>query len=261
MKKVNYNFKKKFGQNFLIDNNVINNIIGSIQIEDESLIIEIGPGSGNLTKELQKTGAKIIAYEIDLETKEYLDKLENEKTKIIYEDFLNRDIKQDVNEMEYQELHVIANLPYYITTPIIEKIIKSNINPKTMILMVQKEVADRLSAKPKTKDYGFITVYLNYYFNIKKLFNVSKTAFKPIPKVDSAVLKFEKQNEYKINDEEKFISLIKDAFKHKRKNLNNNLTAYNKELIESILLKYDLSLKSRAEEVPIEVFIEITNAL
>ena len=257
---MDFNFKKKYGQNWLVDHNVLNRIIDSVNPTENDLIIEIGSGSGTLTKELQTFNSKILAYEIDLDTKVYLDKLNNDKITIIYDDFLKRDIKKDLEDYNYDNLYIIANLPYYITTPIIEKIIKEKLKPTEMVLMVQKEVAARLSAKPKTKDYGFITVYLNYYFNINKLFDVSKNAFKPVPNVDSAIIKLTSHNLYKC-DEEKFIKLIKDSFTHKRKTLNNNLNNYDKELINKILNKHDLSLQSRAEEVPIEVFIEIVNKI
>lgn len=256
----NFNFKKKLGQNFLIDSRVLQKITSAITPGEKDLIIEIGAGSGNLTKELKKFKATVIAYEIDLETKKYLDSLADTKTMIIYDDFLKRNIKDDLASLDYDNLFVIANLPYYITTPIIEKITISQIKPQKMLLMVQKEVAERLSAKPKNRDYGYITVYLNYYYQITKLIDVNRTAFKPIPNVDSAVLEFISQDLYPV-DELKFIQLIKAAFKHKRKNLNNNWVDYDKELINKILLKHGFSLQSRAEELPVEIYIEITNAL
>ena len=254
--KEKFNFKKKYGQNFLIDKNIVGKIISSVNPTSNDLIIEIGPGSGNLTRELKKYNADLVAYEIDLDTKSLLDDLSDMKTTIIFDDFLKRDIKSDIRNISYDNLYVIANLPYYITTPIIEKIIKEGLNPKEMTLMVQKEVADRLSAKPKTKEYGYITVFLNYYFDIEKLFNVPKGAFKPVPKVDSAVLKFKSHQRYK-TDEAKFNELIKKAFMHKRKTLNNNLKGYDSEKLREVLNKYELSPAARAEELPIEAFIDL----
>ena len=256
-----FNFKKRLGQNFLVDNNVLNKIVLEIEPDENDFIIEIGAGSGNLTKKLKEFNSNLLAYEIDEETKQYLLPLENDKTKIIYGDFLKRNIKEDLEDISYKNLYIVANLPYYITTPIVEKIIKENLNPQKMLLMVQKEVAERIASKPGSRNYGYITAYLNYYFNIKKLFDVKKAAFKPSPKVDSAVLEFIKHNKYQCNNEELLFQLIKDAFQFKRKNLNNNLSNYNKELINNILNKHNLALTSRAEELSIDIFIEITNSL
>jgi len=258
---MNFNFKKKFGQNFLIDQNILNKIIAEVSPNEEDLIIEIGAGSGNLTKQLINYNCHLLAYEIDLDTKQYLEPLTSDKTQIIYNDFLKRNIQEDLSEITYKNLYVIANLPYYITTPIIEKIIQEDLKPQKMLLMVQKEVADRISSQPKSRDYGYITVYLNYFFEIRKLFNVGKTSFKPVPKVESAILEFTYHNKYNCKNEVVLFQLMKDAFQFKRKNLNNNLSNYDKELISQILSKYGLSLTSRAEELPIEVFIEIANSL
>ena len=256
-----FNYKKRYGQNFLIDNGVLEKIVSLVQPTKDDLIIEIGAGSGNLTKKLQGFESKIISYEIDLDIKPNLEQLANENTEIIFADFLDRDISADIRDIKYKNLYVIANLPYYITTPIIEKIIKAGLKPYKMILMVQKEMAERLSALPKTKAYGYITVYLNYRFQIKKVFNVSKKAFFPSPNVESAVIEFTADDKYKLKNEEIFIKLIKDAFKQKRKVLSNNLNSYDKAMIEKILIKHNYSLRSRAEEIPVEVFVEIANAL
>ena len=169
-------------------------------------------------------------------------------------------MKIDLNEYYKKDdnIHVIANIPYYITTPIIEKIIDSNLNILDMTLMVQKEVADRLSSKPKSSEYGYITVYLNYYFDVKKLFNVPKECFKPAPKVDSAIIQLVKKDKVKVN-EGVFFKLIKDSFKLKRKNLRNNLKEYDLDKISKVLSKYDMTLNNRAEELPLEIFIDIAN--
>ena len=257
----NFNYKKKYGQNFLIDKRIIKKIVSSVTPTKEDLIIEIGAGSGSLTKELQDFEANILSYEIDLETKNDLDKLANEKTKFIFDDFLKRDLSEDIKDIKFKDLYIVANLPYYITTPIIEKIIKSDIKPQKMILMVQKEVADRLSAKPKTKAYGYITVYLNYHFQIRKLFDISRAAFVPKPNVESTVIELTSHSKYKCNNEELFIKLVKDAFKQKRKTIGNNLANYDKQKIEKILHEHKFSLKSRAEEISVEIFVQISNAL
>lgn len=253
-------FKKKYGQNFLMDDNILKKIYSSISPTCQDLIIEIGPGSGNLTKYLQKYGANLICFEIDASLRETLNKITNEKTTIIYDDFLNVNLNELLKEYQYENLYFIANIPYYITTPIIEKIISTNLNPKELILMVQKEVALRFSAQPKNKEYGFYTVWLNYHFQIKKLFDVSKNCFYPIPNVDSAVISLKTKSHLPIN-KEKFRKLIETAFKYKRKTLKNNLRTYNLEKINEILIKNNYSLNNRAEDIPLEIYLQIADIL
>ena len=172
MEKINHNFKKKFGQNFLTDNNIIVNTVSSVLLQEDDLVIEIGPGSGMLTKEILKK-CRVLAYEIDTDLIDTLSNIpNNEKLTIIWDDFLKRDVVKDIEKFRYNKLYIIANLPYYITTPIITKVIESDLDVSKMVIMVQKEVGDRFSSKPGNKEYGSITVFLNYYFNIKKLFDV-----------------------------------------------------------------------------------------
>ena len=256
-----FKHKHSLGQNFLKDKKVLIKIIDSVDVKEDDLIIEVGPGQGALTKYLKLFRANLRCYEIDKRVKKYLDSFIDEKTEIIYEDFLNVDLNKQVKDIKYNDLYVIANLPYYITTPIIEKIINSKIDVKAMVLMVQNEVADRLAAKPGSKDYGAITVYLNYYFNVEKLFVVNRNSFDPVPNVDSAVIKLaRKDNKYQVN-EDLFFKFVKDAFAMKRKNLKNNLSKYDLKLIEPILSKYNLTFQDRAENVSLECFIEIVNNL
>ena len=250
--------KKSLGQNFLIDTSIVDRIIKSVDVKDNEKILEVGPGIGYLTKELKSFNSDLTCFEIDLDTKKYLDKLVDDKTKVIYKDFMQVDLNEYYNKDD--KIHVIANIPYYITTPIIEKIIDSNLNILDMTLMVQKEVADRLSSKPKSSEYGYITVYLNYYFEVNKLFNVDKSCFNPAPKVDSAIIQLKKKDKIKVN-EEVFFKLIKDSFRLKRKNLRNNLKEYDLDKIETILSNHGLSLTSRAEELSLDVFIDIANNL
>ena len=255
-----YKAKKSLGQNFLIDNTIINKIINSVSINLDEKIIEIGPGKGYLTKELKTFNTNLYAFEIDKDMESFLNPLIDNKTNIIFNDFLSIDLNDFFNSND--KLHVIANIPYYITTPIIEHIIESKLNILDMTLMVQKEVADRLSAKPGSSDYGYISVYLNYYFEINKLFNVDKTCFDPKPKVDSAIIQLKKRTNFiKANNEELFFKLIKNAFTMKRKNIRNNLKDYNLNKILVVLVKYNLDLTCRAEEIPCEVFVEIANSL
>ena len=167
-----FKHKHSLGQNFLKDKGVLAKIIDSVDVKEEDLIIEVGPGQGALTKFLKLFKANLRCFEVDTRVKKYLDSFEDEKTKVIYNDFMKVDLEEETKDIDYKDLYVIANLPYYITTPIIEKMISSPLNVKAMVLMVQNEVADRLSAKPGSKEYGAITVYLNYYYNVEKLFFV-----------------------------------------------------------------------------------------
>lgn len=259
----NFEYKKSLGQNFLIDKNIINKIINSIDLKEESLIIEIGPGSGALTKELVKLNAKVVSFEIDTRLKNELDIIcnKNNNLEIIYEDFLKINLKDFLKSKKYKNLYFIANLPYYITTAIINKITEES-KPNEMILMVQKEVAERFSAKSNTRDYGSISVFLQYNYEISKVTLVPKTCFYPTPKVDSMVIKFKsKENGIKALNEEQFYKLIKDSFKFKRKNLRNNLKGYDQDKINEILKKHNKDLTYRAEEISVEEFINISNNL
>ena len=259
-----FKFKKSFGQNFLQDENILKNIVNGTNILPNSLVIEIGPGAGALTKYLSKVGEKVLAYEIDTRLEEILD--ENLKdchnVDIIFDDFLKRDIKNDIATYQYENIYVVANIPYYITTPILMKLIASKIPFKAITVMIQKEVGERFTAQPKTRDYGSITVYLNYYFDIHKLFIVSRNCFVPKPNVDSIVISLcEKENKKKVDNEDLFFKIIRDAFKFKRKNIRNNLKNYDLNKIFNVLKKYNKDLSCRAEELELDVFIDLTNEL
>ena len=260
---IEHSFKKKYGQNFLHDENIIKKIISTAKanVDKNSLIIEVGPGSGMLTKELDKIG-KVIAYEIDTELEDNLYSLNLKNTTIIFSDFLKRDIKEDIKTIEHNKLYVIANLPYYITTPIVTKLIEEEIDIDKIVIMVQKEVGDRFCALPKTRNYGSITVFLNYYFNIKKEFIVSRNCFTPKPNVDSIIISLTKKENRRIaNNQETFFTLIRESFKYKRKNIRNNLKNYDLNKIEETLKKHKMDLNTRAEEIPLDVFIDISNNL
>lgn len=254
--------KKSLGQNFLHDKNIIKKIVTSNPVTEKDLVIEIGPGKGALTRELKNFSSDIICYEIDERMRPILKELEDEKLSVIYGDFLKRDINFDLKNKKYDNLYIVGNLPYYITTPIIEKVINSKVDLTAMTIMVQKEVADRFTATPKSKQYNSLTIYLNYYFDVEKLFIVKNTCFNPVPKVDSAVVRFtRKAKPYLVNNEEHFFKLIYDSFKFKRKTLKNNLTGYNWELIRHILVENAYKESVRAEEIDINTFIKISNEL
>ncbi len=257
----NFDYKKSLGQNFLIDKNIIEKISNSINPNKDDLIIEIGPGAGALTKELLKKDVDIICFEIDTRLKEKLEKLESNKLKIIFEDFLKINLDDYIDYNKYKRIFFVGNLPYYITTAIINKIVEES-KPYQITIMVQKEVADRFNAKIKTKDYSSISVFLQYNFDIEKIAIVNKNCFEPIPKVDSMVIKLKnKSNKLFVTNEEKFYEFIKDAFKQKRKNLRNNLKNYDLNKIEKIMKTFNKDLTSRAEELSIEEFIKIFNEL
>lgn len=264
LEKNEFNFKKKFGQNFIIDENIINNIVTKANVDKDTLVIEIGPGAGSLTYFLAKFAKNVLCYEIDTTLKEILrDNLkEYDNVEVIYNDFLKVNVLDDIKKYEYKKLYVIANLPYYITTPIIIKLIEDDINVDKIVVMVQKEVGDRFKAVPGTKDYSSLSVFLSYYYNIKKIMDVSKNVFIPKPNVDSIVVEFNKK-EKKLNvmDEQLFFKLIKDSFEFKRKTLKNNLKNYDLEKIDKVLKKHKLDLNVRAEQISLELFVEIANEL
>lgn len=264
MEKYGFNLKKMFGQNFIIDENIISNIISKSGIDKDTLVIEIGPGAGSLTYKLSEYAKNVLCYEIDTTLKDLLnDNLKGlNNVEIKFEDFLKSNPNEDIKKYNYKKLYVVANLPYYITTPIIMKFIEESVPVDKLVVMVQKEVGDRFKAVPNTKEYNSLSVYLNYYFDVKKLLDVSRNVFIPKPNVDSIVIEFTRhENLIKLNNQSLFFRLVRDSFKQKRKNLRNNLKGYDLEQIESILQKHNLDLTARAEQLPIEIFVEISNNL
>ncbi len=264
LEKNGFSLKKKFGQNFIIDENVINSIIDKSKINKDTLVIEVGPGAGSLTYKLGMSAKNVVCYEIDttLENvlKENISGLNN--VKVIYQDFLKANVLDDIKGYEYKKLYFVANLPYYITTPIIIKIIEDCIPVDKMVFMVQKEVGNRFKALPGSKEYGSLSVYLNYYFDVKKILDISCHVFMPEPNVDSIIVEFsKKENLLAVKNEEVFFKLIRDSFTQKRKTLRNNLKGYNLEKIEEVLNRHNLDLSVRAEQLSTEIFIEIANNL
>ncbi len=259
-----FNFKKKYGQNFLKDKRIIDSIIFKSGVSHDTLVLEIGPGAGALTCELVKNAGYVVAFEIDENLKDILDsKLkEYNNIDIIYGDFLDIDVNKVISKYKYSKKIMVSNLPYYITTPIILKFINENIDVSKLVVMVQKEVADRFNAKIGTKEYNSLSVFLNYYFDIKKLINVPRNVFVPVPNVDSVVIELvKKENKLFVKDEKLFFKLVKDSFKYKRKTLKNNLIGYDLEKIEKILKENGLSLQVRAENISLELFVKIANGM
>jgi len=259
-----FKFKKKFGQNFIVDQNIIDKIIFDSGVDSDTMVIEIGPGAGSLTYKLACSCKNILCYEIDETLKDILSSnlsgLANVDIK--YCDFLNADVVSDLKNYSYNKLFVVANLPYYITTPIIMKIIEDKIPVDKIVVMVQKEVGDRFKALPGSRDYGSLSIFLNYYFDVAKLMDISRNIFIPKPNVDSIVVEFRrKKNCFSLKDEELFFRLVRDSFRQKRKTIRNNLSNYDLHVIENVLNKYGYDLSVRAEALSIDIFVDISNNL
>lgn len=262
MEKYNVKFKKKYGQNFLKNENTVKKIVDCANLDDKSLVIEVGPGGAIMTRELASRASQVIAYEIDTDLKEELtNKLSAfDNIDLIFNDFLTSDIDTDINKYEYDKLFFISNVPYYITTPILMKLLKSNLKFDKIIMMVQKEVGDRFSTLPGNKEYGSITVLLNYFYNVKKEFFVSRKQFIPEPNVDSVIISFtEKEDRLFLKDFDFFQQLLLDSFQFKRKTIRNNLKKYDLDKVEYILNKHGFDLNVRAEQLNVEIFVDIAN--
>lgn len=259
-----FNLKKKFGQNFIVDENIINSIINKAEIDKNTLVIEIGPGAGSLTYKLSKSAKNVLCYEIDTTLNDVLS--ENLKdcnnVKIEYIDFLKANVLEDLKDYEYDKLYLVANLPYYITTPIIIKVIEDMLPIDKICVMVQKEVGDRFKATPGSRDYGSLSVFINYYYNVRKILDVSRHVFLPKPNVDSIVVEFTRKIDVKnVDNEQIFFKLIRESFNQKRKTLRNNLRGYELDKVEKVLKKYNYDLSVRAEALSLDVFIDIANEL
>lgn len=264
LEKYEFDFKKKFGQNFIVDENIIDAIIKKSEIDQYTLVLEIGPGSGSLTYKLSQRAGNVLCYEIDDGLKPILEEtlMGVTNVEVIYEDFLLANVLQKLSSYSYQKIYVVANLPYYITTPIIMKIIEEQLPIKKMVVMVQKEVGDRFRAQPGTKEYNSLSVFLSYYFDIKKIMDISKNVFLPKPNVDSIIIELKRKEKIEVvEDQTYFFNLIRDSFKQKRKTLKNNLSDYPLKEIEVVLKKYGFDLNVRAEQLSLEIFIDIVNTI
>lgn len=263
-------FRKEFGQNFLTNRMIPEEIAESCADEESSLIIEIGPGIGCLTRELAMRYKRVVAIEIDKGLIPILEKtlLEYDNVTVINEDVMKIDLDALIKEYsEGMKVSVCANLPYYITTPIIMRLIESGINFSSITVMVQNEVASRLTAKPGTSDYGAITAILGYYGTVRKLFKVSAGCFMPAPKVDSAVVRIDlfESPKYQPKNEKLFRDLIKAAFEMRRKTLVNAISAklshIEKEKIISALLELGFNASIRGERLSTEDFVKLSDLL
>lgn len=259
-------FKKKYGQNFLQNKNIVRKIALVATVSSNSLIIEVGPGSGNLTSVLagMYRDSNILAYEVDNSLEEilYREIKDYSNIDVLFNDFLKADIVNDIKKYNYDNLYFISNVPYYITTPILFKLIDSNLIFEKIVMMVQKEVGERFCSEISKKEYSALTVILNYYFNVKKEFIVDRNQFYPKPNVDSVVVSFtNRKDKEKLIDREFFLQLVHDSFQYKRKTIRNNLKKYDLNRISLVLGKYGYDLNVRAEALPYYVFVDISNAL
>ena len=267
LNKYDVSVKKQFGQNFLMDNNIINKICDISNISKEVNVIEIGPGLGFLTQELKTRANKVMWYEIDSEmVKVVTNRVEQDNNVIIkYQDFLKANIDKDIeNYLNDKPVIVVANLPYYITTAILIKILEESKYIKQMTVMMQLEVADRICGKPSTKDYNSLSVLMQYFTTCKLAIKVGAGCFYPEPNVDSAVVlvKHKDAIEYPALNEDYFKKFNRIVFAQRRKTLANNLKqvfGYSKELIESVLTKNNISLTIRTEALKVEEIVLLAN--
>ncbi|AUB32172.1 16S rRNA (adenine(1518)-N(6)/adenine(1519)-N(6))-dimethyltransferase RsmA [Spiroplasma floricola] len=256
--------KKKFGQNFISDKNLIKKIIDILNQDPNHLIIEIGPGRGALTKELVNRFKKVIAIEIDYDMETILkSEIDSDKFELIINDCLEVNFKEIIKENKFNRVSLISNTPYYITSEIIFKTLKISKLLDKAIFMVQKEVAQRICAKPNENNYNNLSVATQLYSDVKYEFTVNKNMFKPIPKVDSAIISFEFNdiNLNKVKDDIKFIAFVRKIFNNKRKTILNNLTniTNNKQTSLNILTKLNIKENLRPENITLDQFIEIYN--
>ena len=268
-----FTFKKSFGQNFLTDTNILQKIVDTAEIDDQVNVIEIGPGIGALTEFLAERAAQVMAFEIDHRLVPILaDTLRDfDNVIVVNEDILKVDLAQHIQNFKNPDLpiKVVANLPYYITTPILMHLIESGILFSEFVVMMQKEVADRISAKPNTKAYGSLSIAVQYYMTAKVAFIVPRTVFVPAPNVDSAILKMVRRPEpaVTVEDEKFFFKVSKASFTHRRKTLWNNLTGYFgktdeiKDKLTKALDQAGLSPSVRGEALGLEEFASLADAL
>ena len=268
-----FTFKKSFGQNFLTDTNILQKIVDTAEIDKNVNVIEIGPGIGALTEFLAESAAEVMAFEIDDRLVPILaDTLRDfDNVTVVNQDILKVDLAQYIAEFKNPDLpiKVVANLPYYITTPILMHLIESGIPFSEFVVMMQKEVADRISAQPNTKAYGSLSIAVQYYMTAKVAFIVPRTVFVPAPNVDSAILKMVRRDQpaVEVQDEKFFFKVSKVSFVHRRKTLWNNLTSHfgkseeTKTKLTAALEQAELSPSVRGEALTLADFARLADAL
>lgn len=273
LEKYGFSFKKSLGQNFLIDTNILKKIVSFAELTDESGAIEIGPGIGALTEQLARSSKKMVAFEIDQRLLPILEDTLSPypNVKVIHNDVLKADVGE-VIAAEFagiSDLMVVANLPYYVTTPIIMKLLEEHLPIRGIVCMLQKEVADRISAKPGTKDYGSLSIAVQYYTEAETVMIVPKTVFVPQPNVDSAVIRLTRRENraVQVKDENFFFQVTKASFAQRRKTLLNNLTSalpdgkQKKEEILAALAASGIEPSRRGETLSLEEFGRLSDEL
>ena len=256
-----FKFNKNFGQNFISNDILINRIVDNAKIDKDTLVIEVGPGMGALTKKIVPLSGFSVIYEIDDRLEEPLNNMLSNfnNYKLIINDFMNVDLNEEISKYNYGKIVFISNLPYYITSPILSKLINDNIIFDKIVVMTQKEFADKLIS---VKHTGSLDVLLKSFYNITKPFNISKGYFNPIPNVDSALLVMDNNDKYKdVVNIDKYIKFVKDCFVQKRKSIKNNLKNYDLLKIEDVLKENSKDLSIRAEDINVDLFIKIANRL
>lgn len=271
LQKHHFNFQKKFGQNFLIDGNILGKIVDAAQVTEEDCVLEIGPGIGTMTQYLAERAKSVVAVEIDKNLipilQETLSSYDN--VKVIHEDILKVDIDRIVREEnDGKPIKVVANLPYYITTPIIMALFENHIALRSITIMVQKEVADRMQAVPGTKDYGALSLAVCYYAKPEIIMKVPASCFMPRPNVDSAVIRLTRYGNppVKAVDESWLFAVIRASFNQRRKTLVNGLSnagnlGIGKEKIAEAVAQMGLPQTVRGETLTLEQFTELSNCL
>ena len=269
MDKYHITANKNLGQNFLIDDDTVSGIVDAANVSKDDLIIEIGPGLGTLTKELLDRAGKVICIELDKRMIEILNDRFSmyDNFKVLNDDVLKVNLKELIEKEKVKTTKIVANLPYYITTPIIMKLLEERLDIETITVMIQKEVADRLVTKPGTGDTGAITYAIHYYTNPKRVLEVPNTAVIPEPKVNSTVINLEvlKEPKVAVKDEKKLFEVIKTAFMQKRKTLLNALANSNKygskEQICKTLELLSIDNRVRPEKLTLEEFAKIADEI
>ena len=273
LKKYGFSFKKSLGQNFLIDPNILRNIVSHAGLTKESAAIEIGPGIGALTEHLARAAGKVVSFEIDQRLLPVLEDTLSpyDNVRIVHQDILEADTESIFNEefSEYKDVMVVANLPYYVTTPILLKLLHDRLPIRGMVVMMQKEVADRITAKPGTKEYGSLSIAIQYYMDAEVAMTVPKTVFMPPPNVDSAVIKLTRRSVpvVEVKDEDFLFLVSRGSFVQRRKTILNNLQTSlpdgkaHKEEILKALEETGIDPTRRGETLSIQEFGALSDAL
>ena len=265
IRKYNFKFSKSLGQNFLIDESVLTDIVEGAEVNDEDLVIEIGPGVGSLTAKLLCKAKKVVSIELDNDLIPILQTELGEEPnfKLIHNDAL----KVDFNEIigEEKSVKLVANLPYYVTTPIIARLLKEDYKFKSLTIMIQKEVAERIDAEPNCKEYGALSLMVQYYCNTKIVRRVAPSCFIPRPKVDSIVIRLDKLSEPRVNvkDEKLMFDIIRNSFNMRRKKLWNGIKFLGlpKENLELAFEKAGIDPKRRGETLSLEEFAKLADEI